>query len=263
MKTKYPLLLVHGLGMKDCLLWRSFGRIDRILRIQGYQVYTSDVDAMGSIENNAAQLKAEIQNILSLTGAEKVNLIAHSKGGLDAKYMICHLGMANCVASLTTLCTPHRGSPVATGILRAPKILLGPVAVCVNGLFRLMGDKHPDSMTACRQLQRVQGELDFDTLLINEKVYCQSFSATMKRGRKKADFVMQIPLMFSRYMEKGVETDGLVPRDSAIFGVYRGDVMEDSVSHAEMVDFMVADKKRDKIYAFYSALCEELVQMGF
>ena len=39
--------------------------------------------------------------------------------------------------------------------------------------------------------------------------------------------------------------------------------MEDSVSHAEMVDFMVSDKKREKIYAFYSALCEELVQMGF
>lgn len=263
MQTKYPILLVHGLGLKDCFLMRSFGRIDRILRIQGYRVYTSRVDAVGSIESNAAQLKEEIQHILTETGTEKVNIIAHSKGGLDAKYMILHLNMAGHVASLTTLCTPHKGSPIATGILRVPKVFLRPVAFSVNGLFRLLGDKHPDSMQACRQLQRVQGELDRDTLRIAGPVYCQSFSATMKRGRKKADFVMRIPLMFSRYMEKDTETDGLVPRDSAIFGVYRGDVMEDSVSHSEMVDFMVQDKKRDKIYAFYSALCEELVQMGF
>ena len=263
MKTRYPLLLVHGLGMKDNLFVRSFGRIDRILRIQGYQVYVSRVDSMGTVENNAAQLKTEILDVLQKEKTDKVNLIAHSKGGLDAKYMILNLDMARHVASLTTLCTPHKGSPVATGILRVPKIFLRPAACCVNVLFRLLGDKHPDSMRACEQLQRVQGELDRETLHIAAHVYCQSFSASMKRGRKKEDFLMRIPLMFSRYMEKGVETDGLVPVDSAIFGVYRGDVMDDSISHAEMVDFMVTDRKKDKIYAFYSSLCEELVKMGF
>ena len=54
----------------------------------------------------------------------------------------------------------------------------------------------------------------------------------------------------------------MVPQDSAIFGRYRGDCIDDSVSHTEIVDFMVRDKKRDKIFAFYSALCEELVQAG-
>lgn len=263
MQTRYPLLLVHGLGMKDNLFIRSFGWIDRLLRIQGYHVFISRIDSMGTIEGNAAQLKAEILSILEKEQTDKVNIIAHSKGGLDAKYMMLNLGMAKHVASLTTLCTPHKGSPVATGILRVPKIFLRPVAALVNGLFRLLGDKKPDSLRACEQLQRVQGELDWETLHIADDVYCQSFSATMKRGRKKADFVMRIPLMFSRYMEKDVETDGLVPRDSAIFGVYRGDVIDDSISHAEMVDFMVSGKKKDKIYAFYSSLCEELVKMGF
>lgn len=263
MQTRYPLLLVHGLGMKDNLFIRSFGWTDRLLRIQGYHVFISRIDSMGTIESNAAQLKAEILSILEKEQTDKVNIIAHSKGGLDAKYMIMNLGMAKHVASLTTLCTPHKGSPVATGILRVPKIFLRPVAALVNGLFRLLGDKKPDSLRACEQLQRVQGELDWETLHIADDVYCQSFSATMKRGRKKADFVMRIPLMFSRYMEKDVETDGLVPRDSAIFGVYRGDVIDDSISHAEMVDFMVSGKKKDKIYAFYSSLCEELVKMGF
>lgn len=263
MQTKYPIVLVHGLGMRDTFFMRSFGKIDRILRIQGYQVLVSQVDAMGGIEKNAAQLKAEILRYLKETGAEKVNIIAHSKGGLDAKYMISHLDMAEKTASLTTLCTPHKGSPVATGILKVPKGLLKPVAVAVNGVYRVLGDKQPDSMTACQQLQRVQRDLEQETVNFCQGVYCQSFSAVMKKGEKKQDFVMRIPRLFSRYMEKDAETDGLVPKDSAIFGIYRGDAVEGSVSHTEMIDFMVADKKRDKIFAFYTALCEELVQMGF
>ena len=62
--------------------------------------------------------------------------------------------------------------------------------------------------------------------------------------------------------EKGRITDGLVPHDSAIFGKYRGDCVDGSISHTEIVDFMVRDKKRDKIFAFYSALCEELANAG-
>ena len=114
MKTRYPLLLVHGFAMKDTFFMRSFGRIDRILRIQGHQVFTSKIDAVGNVESNAQQLKEEIDRICAETGAEKVNIIAHSKGGLDAKYMIQHLGMADRVASLTTLCTPFKGSPIAS-----------------------------------------------------------------------------------------------------------------------------------------------------
>ncbi len=263
MQTRYPIVLVHGLAMRETFFLRSFGKIDRILRIQGHRVLVSRVDGFGSVENNALQLKKEIEAFLQETGAEKVNIIAHSKGGLDAKYMICHLGMAEKVASLTTLCTPHKGSPVATGILKVPKMLLKPVAAAVNGVYRMLGDERPDSFTACTQLQRVQQAMEQETVNFCDRVYCQSFSAVMHKGDKKADFVMRIPFMFSRYMEKDQETDGLVPRDSAIFGVYRGDAVDGSVSHTEMVDFMVNDKKRDQIYAFYSALCEELVQMGF
>ena len=65
MKTKYPIVLVHGFAMKDMFFMKSFGRIDRILRIQGHHVYKSDVDAVGSVETNAAQLKNEIETILT------------------------------------------------------------------------------------------------------------------------------------------------------------------------------------------------------
>lgn len=46
--------------------------------------------------------------------------IAHSMGGLDARYMLSKLGMADRVAALVTICTPHRGSPIADAILGLP-----------------------------------------------------------------------------------------------------------------------------------------------
>ncbi len=259
MKTRYPIVLVHGLAMKDCFFMKSWGKIDRILRIQGHTVYKSGIDAFGTVETNAVQLKEEIDAILAETGAEKVNLIAHSKGGLDAKYMIRELRMAPRVASLTTLCTPHRGSPIASFVLRFPRFAVKLAAFWINLFYRLLGDRQPDSFTACEELRRIE-HLETETVNVAEGVLCQSFSASVKPG--KGDFVMNIPLFFSRFIEKGHLTDGLVPRDSAVFGNYRGDCVHDSVSHTEIVDFMVRGKKRDKIFAFYSSLCEELVLAG-
>ena len=261
MKTRYPIVLVHGLAMKDTFFMKSWGRIDRVLRLQGYTVYKSNVDAFGTVENNASQLKEEINSILRETGAGKVNIIAHSKGGLDAKYMIRELGMAEQVASLTTLCTPHRGSPIASFIMRFPKFAVKYAAFWVNAVYRILGDRQPDSFTACEELKRTES-VETETLNVAEGVLCQSFSAAIHKGKGKRDFVMTIPHIFSRFIEKDRITDGMVPRDSAIFGQYRGDCLDDSVSHTEIVDFMVSRKKRDKIFAFYSALCEELVRAG-
>ncbi|MBO4770607.1 MAG: hypothetical protein J5563_07505 [Clostridia bacterium] len=260
MKTRYPILLVHGAGIKNTFFTKAFGDIDRILRIQGHDVYESGCDGFGTVENNAEQIRAEIQDILVRTGADKVNIIAHSKGGLDSKYMIERLRMQDSVASLTTLCTPHGGSPIASGILRAPMWILRIIAFFLDLFFRILGDKHPDSFAVCGQLRRTDAATD--TMGI-EGVYCQSFSSTVKKHAKKNDFVMSIPLAFSRYFEKNADTDGLVPRESAMYGIYRGDCLDGSVSHTEIIDFMVSKSKKDKIYAFYSSLCEELVNMGF
>jgi len=261
MKTRFPIVLVHGLGMKDTFFMKSWGWIDRILRVQGYTVYKSNVDGFGTVESNAKQLKEEIGKILEETGAEKVNIIAHSKGGLDAKYMIQQMDMAKQVASLATLCTPHKGSPIASFVMRFPRAAVKYAAFWVNLAYRILGDKTPDSFTACEELKRTES-LEEETVNVADGVLCQSFSAAIRPGEDAADFVMTIPMMFSRFIEKGRITDGLVPRDSAIFGKYRGDCVDGSISHAEIVDFMVRDKKRDKIFAFYSALCEELANAG-
>ena len=42
-KTKYPIVLVHGIALKDTKFLKSFGEIDRILKIQGYKVYKANI----------------------------------------------------------------------------------------------------------------------------------------------------------------------------------------------------------------------------
>lgn len=260
MKTKYPIVLVHGLAMKDTFFMKTFGRIDRILRIQGYEVHKSRIDSFGSVENNAAQLKEELLALMADTGADKVNIVAHSKGGLDAKYMIARLDMADSVASLTTLCTPHKGSPVASFVLRFPRWMLRIAAGCVNGFYRLLGDRQPDSLTACEQLRRRQEATE--PLGVWEPVLCQSYSSTIHAGDYWGDLMMSVPLIAAAFVEKRTASDGMVPQDSAVFGHYRGECTDASLSHTEIIDFFCMDRKKDKVYAFYSGLCEELARAG-
>lgn len=259
MATKYPILLVHGVMLKDYKFFKAFGRIERLLWAHGHRVSTSRTDGLGTIESNAAQLKAQIEEILAETGEEKINLIAHSKGGLDARYMIDRLDMGDRVASVTFLSTPHKGSGVATGLYKLPSPLKKLIAFWLNFWYRVFGDQTPDALEVCRQLRHTpEGVLQ--ELNRYDGIFMQSYSTTLARSRD--DFVMGIPLIFSRYYEKG-DSDGMVSVESSKFAQYRGDCTDASVSHSEIVDFLARKKKKEKIYAFYLELCRELEQRGY
>lgn len=259
MTTKYPIILVHGIALKDLEFFRAFGGIEKVLRGEGYIVYTSTQDGFGTIENNAVQLKKQVQKIMEKHGVEKVNLIAHSKGGLDSLHMIKELEMEDHVASLTTLSTPYRGSPIATNLLKMPKFMIKFCAFWINLTYRIFRDKKPDAHKACIQLRENENIEDIASTISN-KVYVQSYSSTMKES--KDDFVMGIPHMaFKNYRE--TDTDGLVSKDSSSIGEYKGDMFKSSMSHSEIVDLTFDMKKKQKVYAFYIQLCEDLVERGF
>jgi triacylglycerol lipase len=259
MSTKYPILLVHGLMLKDFRSFKAIGRIEGFLRGRGYSVYTCNTDGVGTIENNARQLKRQILCILRRTGAKKINLIAHSKGGLDSRYMIEHLGMSKYVASLTFLCTPHYGSEIASRLYSLPSPIKKALAAYINLGYWMTGDKAPDVLTVCRQLRRDNNGV-LPEVCGYEGVYLQSYSTTLDKSRN--DFVMGIPLIFSRKYETS-PSDGLVSEDSSKFGSYRGKCLDESISHTQIVDLLVFSKKRQRVYDFYLKLCEELSEGGF
>ena len=258
MACKYPIILVHGLMLRHSKRFRAFGKIEHVLDDEGHKVYVATHDGFGSIENNASQLKEYILKVLEETGAEKVNLIGHSKGGLDSKYLITKLGMEDKIASLTTLATPHRGSIIASAIWRLPLWIRKTIAFFINTFYRILGDQHPDAMKACDQLRRV--DESEETLGFSENVYCQSYSTTLKKGRDC--FLMAVPHKIYKHYEN-VDNDGMVSRDSAKFGNYRGECLDISISHAQIIDFAAKREQKEKIFEFYKKMCKELEQMGF
>ena len=251
--------MAHGIAAKDARIMNAFGKIGNELSNAGYSVHIADTDGFGTIESNAEQLKSFIDRVLVETGAEKVNIIAHSKGGLDSKYMITELGMEDKVASLTTLCTPHKGSIIASWIWKLPMWIKRCIAFFINTFYKVVfQDKHPDAITACEQL-RERNESE-ETLRFSYKVYCQSYSTSIEKMRDC--FVMALPMKIQKHFEHP-DNDGLVSVESTKFGNYRGRCLDIPVSHVQIIDLFSKKSQKEKIYEFYKSVCEELAGMGF
>lgn len=109
--TRYPIVLMHGFNAGREGGW-SFYRVEDALRGDGHTVYTAEVPPFAPVAERARALAPQIDRLLRDTGAAKVNLVAHSMGGLDARYYTAALA-PDAVASVTTISTPHRGSRVA------------------------------------------------------------------------------------------------------------------------------------------------------
>ena len=120
-----PLVLHHGIfGFGDFhigpVTLGYFQGIDRALAKRGFPLIVTKVHPTAGVVTRARQLKEQILANLKRDGMprERVIIIAHSMGGLDARYMISKLGMDDRVAALLTVSTPHRGSPYADWCVR-------------------------------------------------------------------------------------------------------------------------------------------------
>jgi triacylglycerol lipase len=118
----YPIVLAHGFfGFEqfagiDAITY--FYQVKDALAAAGEpMVYTPAVDPFNDSTYRGAQLQAEIEKILDQTGYAKVNIIGHSQGGLDARVVASD--RPDLVASVTTIATPHQGTPIADVIIGA------------------------------------------------------------------------------------------------------------------------------------------------
>jgi triacylglycerol esterase/lipase EstA (alpha/beta hydrolase family) len=88
-KTRYPIVLAHGLAGFDKVFGtvEYFFGIPEALRDGGAEVYLTQVSAYNTSEERGEQLLAQIEQIVATSGQPKVNIIGHSQGGLDARYV--------------------------------------------------------------------------------------------------------------------------------------------------------------------------------
>lgn len=109
-----PIVLAHGyLGFGNLGFIEYFNGVKQHLEKKwNTEVYASTVGPKDSVAARAADLEAEIRGRFR---GESVHIIAHSMGGLDARYLLSPKNGApsDLIASLTTVSTPHQGTFIA------------------------------------------------------------------------------------------------------------------------------------------------------
>lgn len=261
-KTRYPLLMVHGVGFRDLRYFNYWGRIPAELMRNGAVIYYGNQEALGTVAYNGGDIRERIYQIMKETGAEKVNIIAHSKGGLDARYAISTLNMAPFVASLTTMSTPHRGCRFVDYACRLPEGLYRFVAGCFDRTFEKFGDQNPDFYTATHQFSTKSSEKFNKETPDMPGVYYQSYASKMKYPW--SHLLLSIPWCMIRPLEG--DNDGLVSTYSAKWGEFRGVFANKrmrGISHGDMIDLKRQDYKGFDVIEAYVQLVAELKEKGF
>jgi triacylglycerol lipase len=263
MRLKYPVLIIHGCGFRDKVLGINYwGRIPKQMEKNGVKVYYGGTDAWGTIENNAQKIKERIENIVKKDGVEKFNVIAHSRGGLEARYLISSLKLSSMIASLTTISTPHRGVKAMNIALDINNGLYKFVSFFINLWFKILSDKNPDFYKSSRQLSEKECA-EFNKINIDDKsVYYQSYAAKMKHFFSDLLFLFLNPFL---KITDG-ENDGLCPVESAKWGNFKGVVTTEGkfgISHSGIVDAYRVKYKGVDIPKLYLSILEDLEKNGY
>lgn len=261
--TRYPLIMLHGIGFRDLRYFNYWGRIPKELAKNGAVVYYGHQEAWGTIEGNAQIIREKIQEVLRENHCGKVNIIAHSKGGLDARYLISGLHMEDQVASLTTVSTPHRGSELLNLLNKLPDGIYRFISSLFDRAYARFGDKNPDCYHASKQLSP-EFCREFNVKYPDAPgVYYQSYASCMKHTL--GDGLLSIPnlLMFFAGAPKN---DGLVTIDSARWGNFRTAFQSTGrrgISHGDMIDLKREDYKGFDVIEAYVKMVAELKEKGF
>ena len=263
-KTKYPLLLVHGVFFRDFRYVNYWGRIPRELIRNGATVYYGQQQSAAAVEGSGRELAERIRQIIDETGCEKVNIIAHSKGGLDSRAAIAHCRMAPYVATLTTINTPHRGCIFAEYLLgKVPEGARQKIAATYNAALKNLGDPNPDFLppltdltaSACAERNAVTPDAPG---VVYESV--MSWCRKARNGQFRLNMTYPIVKHFDG------RNDGLVSVESAEWGS-RFTLLEPEgkrgISHGDVVDLNRENIRGFDVREFYVNLVAGLKDRGF
>lgn len=263
-KTKYPLLLVHGIFFRDFEHLNYWGRIPNELINNGATIYYGNHSSSLSVKESAKEIAERIKEIIKETNCEKVNVIAHSKGGLDTRYAISNLGMDKYIASLTMINTPNHGCVFADYLLnKAPNSLKNTVANSYNFALKKLGDKEPNFLEGVSDLTSTKVEELNKIIKKSDKVYYQAFGSVLKKATG-GRFPLNLTNNFVKYFDG--KNDGLVGEDS--FPIYDNFTLVEApknrgISHGDVIDLNRENIEGYDVREFYVKLVNDLKNKGY
>ncbi len=263
-KTKYPLLLVHGIFFRDFEKLNYWGRVPEELIKNGATIYYGNHSSSLSVSDSAEELADRIKQIIKETNCKKVNVIAHSKGGLDTRYAISNLGMDKYIASLSMINTPNHGCLFADYLLnKAPKGLKDKVASGYNFTLKKLGDKDPDFIAGVTDLTTKNVEELNKKMKSNKNVYYRAYGSVLKKATS-GRFPLNLTNNFVGHFDG--KNDGLVGIES--FPLDNNFTLIETpykrgISHGDVIDLNRENIDGYDVREFYVQLVKELKEKGF
>lgn len=261
--TRYPILMLHGVGFRDFKYVNYWGRIPKVLSENGAIIYYGNQEAFATVEHNGKQIQHRILEICEQQHCDKVNIIAHSKGGLDARYVIHACGMGEHVASLTTISTPHRGCRFVDVLIKiVPDGIYRRLSSIFDGFFHRIGDEYPDFYTVTHQFSTTWAKQFNTDIKDDPNVYYQSYMSFMHGAF--SHILLTIPYLFIKLVDG--KSDGLVSEESAKWGNFRKTFENEhyrGISHGDIIDLTREDYKGFQVCETYVDIVKELKDKGY
>lgn len=283
-RGQFPLVLAHGFAGFDKIgPLGYFGEAPDALRAAGFAVYVTAVPPMASTEDvRAPTLAHEVGCIAQESGATRVNLVGHSQGGLDVRWVAASPATTALVASVTTISSPHRGvvlADMADGaipgftdpLFDAVASLYGLAAGAPGGKESIRAALDQMSTSAMQSFNArypdVAGIEYFSWAGRSARAFSTNTEDTACSGAPNPDATdvigLELALPFEATGGEVVANDGLVTVESARWGTFLGCMPADHMDEIGMFFLRGADPVSGFDHAkFFTKVGTELEARG-
>ena len=245
-ETRSPIVLVHGFMGWGAHPWLDyFFGISSELSDLGYAVFTAQLSPVQSTVLRANELLESIESMVRCSCTGKVNLVAHSQGGLDSRYIVDVLGADNLVESITTIASPHHGFELADAAMenRGQGLEFVSSLVAILATLGLDAPLNEQNLRATLSSMTIANRTEYnDTYPPHQAVPVYSIAGFTGWLTERPDFCERglwpsprrgdvvEPALWSSYLLLGgssTPNDGVVPTESCIWDQFLGCVAAD------------------------------------
>jgi len=257
-----PVVLMHGFGVGAS--FRRGGHLHEEalhLRSRGVRAVAPNVSPYNTVRARTAQWDERLTHVLEETKTDRLLLIAHSMGGLDARYLITEMGWHEVVDALVTVSAPHRGSAIASLVLDQPELVRNWVSDVADWVgTHILEDGSADIRQALTELTPEYMEDTFNTDVPNHPDV-EYWSYGCQAGTGTDVPIAPIFRYLNQYLyEREGVNDGIVSVRSARWGEYQGTVDAD---HGRQVGISSGLGSHFDSNAFYASIVENLADEGY
>lgn len=260
-ELKHPVLLCHGYGAIASLVKPSpLYDVAILMRTHNIPAFAPNIVPYAAIEIRAEGWRDIINRLSKKLSGRKINIIAHSMAGLDIRYALAKLDIAEHVESFTTISTPHRGTSLAELSLKTPDLIKEKMGELLDWMGnRVYPGARSDSVGSARQLTRTYINEEFNPNVPDvEGIPYYSFSSAVGKG---TDHPIKVISRYQNnyiYQQEGIN-DGMVSVESSKWGLH---FKTGSISHLEQMNLRIKDGRTDHFEAFWLDVLKTLQERG-